>query len=66
MRPLEGIAPAVPAYPSSGGDYVMEAKGDTVGTNIFIENYRPIRPAVGAGALSHESHHENHVFHNCN
>jgi hypothetical protein len=28
------------AYPSSGGDYVMEAKGDTVGTNIFIENYR--------------------------
>jgi hypothetical protein len=40
MRSLEGVAPAVPAYPSSGGDYVMEAKGDTVGTNIFIENYR--------------------------
>jgi hypothetical protein len=28
------------AYPSSGGDYIMEAKGDAAGTNIFIESYR--------------------------
>jgi hypothetical protein len=28
------------AYPSGGGDYIVEAKGDAVGTGIFIESYR--------------------------
>jgi hypothetical protein len=28
------------AYPSSGGDYIMEAKGDTPGTGVFVETYR--------------------------
>jgi hypothetical protein len=28
------------AYPSSGTDYIMEAKGDSWGTNVFVENYR--------------------------
>jgi hypothetical protein len=28
------------AYPSSGGDYIMEAKGDYLGTDIFVESYR--------------------------
>lgn len=28
------------AYPSSGTDYIMEAKGDIWGTGIFVEDYR--------------------------
>ena len=28
------------AYPSSGTDYIVEAKGDSWGTGIFVETYR--------------------------
>jgi len=35
------------AYPSSGTDYIMEAKGDYLGTDIFVEDYRYDSAYVG-------------------